>query len=137
MVVQLHFAETDMLLVINVVNTMLFKLCRRSPRPGCAARGCATSGAVLCGKGHALVQQRWGFRLAGGVPGRDAPPDGAPPVQLYFANPDMLWANEFPTPRLGQGAFAACVRLLHKEVSQYDKCSKPLSTHYASMISNC
>lgn len=55
--------------------------------------------------------------LAGGVPGRDAPPEGAEPVQLYFANPDMLWANEFPTPRLGQGAFAACIKLLYREVS--------------------
>lgn len=55
---------------------------------------------------------------AGGVPGREALPDGARPVQLYFANPDMLWANEFSTPRLGQGAFAACVQLLHREVGQ-------------------
>lgn len=51
----------------------------------------------------------------GGVPGREAPPEGAPPVSLYISNPDMLWANEFPTPRLGQGAFAACVQLLHRE----------------------
>ena len=50
--------------------------------------------------------------------GREAPPDGAPPVSLYFANPDLLWANEFPTPRLGQGAFAACVQLLHREARQ-------------------
>lgn len=54
---------------------------------------------------------------SGGVPGRDAPPEGAEPVQLYFANPDMLWANEFPTPRLGQGAFAACIKLLYREVT--------------------
>ena len=35
---------------------------------------------------------------------------------MYFSNPDMLWANEFPLPRLGQGAFAACLQTLHEEV---------------------
>jgi len=37
-------------------------------------------------------------------------------VPVYFSNPDMLWANEFPVPRLGQGAFAACLATLHQEV---------------------
>jgi len=37
-------------------------------------------------------------------------------VELYISNPDMLWTNEYPTPRLGQGAFAACIRTLYKEV---------------------
>ncbi|GLC44804.1 hypothetical protein PLESTB_001212300 [Pleodorina starrii] len=31
---------------------------------------------------------------------------GAPPVKLVFSNPDLLWANEFPKNRFGQGAFA-------------------------------
>ena len=41
----------------------------------------------------------------------------APEVPVHFSNPDMLWANEFPVPRLGQGAFAACLQTLHEEVS--------------------
>ena len=36
-----------------------------------------------------------------GAPGH-APPPGTPPVEVYFSNPDLLWANEFPTPRFGQ-----------------------------------
>jgi hypothetical protein len=30
------------------------------------------------------------------------PPAGATPVELYFSNGDMLWANEHPRSRLGQ-----------------------------------
>ncbi len=48
--------------------------------------------------------------MSGGVPQRKGgPPAGAPPVQLYFSNPDLLWANEFPRSRFGQGAFAHAV----------------------------
>ena len=72
----------------------------------------ATSLSLLSSDGALLCH-------TGGVPGREAPPEGASPVSLYISNPDMLWANEFPTPRLGQGAFAACVQLLHREARQY------------------
>jgi HAD superfamily hydrolase (TIGR01456 family) len=55
----------------------------------------------------------------GGVLGRrpedNAP--GAPPVDVFFSNPDLLFANEFPAPRFGQGAFAACLEALHQRVS--------------------
>ena len=27
------------------------------------------------------------------------------PVELVFCNPDLIWTNDFPQPRLGQGAF--------------------------------
>lgn len=27
------------------------------------------------------------------------------PVEVVFCNPDLLWRSDFPTPRLGQGAF--------------------------------
>ena len=37
-------------------------------------------------------------------------------MPVYFSNPDLLWANEFPVPRLGQGAFAACLEMLHQKV---------------------
>lgn len=58
--------------------------------------------------------------LSGGVPGRERPLEGAPPVQLFISNPDMLWANEFPTSRFGQGAFAAILQTLHREVTGVD-----------------
>lgn len=46
----------------------------------------------------------------------EVPPD-APPVAVYFSNPDLLWANEHPSPRFGQGAFAACVEALYERVT--------------------
>lgn len=71
-----------------------------------------------CGMLDTCAQVKFSHRT-GGVPGEEAPPEGAAPVQIYFANPDLLWANEFDTPRLGQGAFAACIQMLHKEARQY------------------
>lgn len=49
--------------------------------------------------------------MSGGVPQRrGGPPAGSSQaVQLYFSNPDLLWANEFPRSRFGQGAFAHAV----------------------------
>ena len=37
-------------------------------------------------------------------------------VKVYFSNPDLLFAGEYPAPRLGQGAFAAALKTLVKEV---------------------
>jgi ribonucleotide monophosphatase NagD (HAD superfamily) len=54
--------------------------------------------------------------LSRGAPGH-APLPGAPPVDIYFSNPDLLWANEFSTPRFGQGAFAACLEALYARVA--------------------
>jgi HAD superfamily hydrolase (TIGR01456 family) len=50
----------------------------------------------------------------GGVLGR-RPDHGrpGPPVEVFFSNPDLLWANEWPAPRFGQGAFGACLAALH------------------------
>ncbi|KXZ41884.1 hypothetical protein GPECTOR_252g631 [Gonium pectorale] len=56
----------------------------------------------------------------GGVPARSpaaAAVAGSPPVKLYFSNPDLLWANEFPRPRFGQGAFAHMVLSLHSRLT--------------------
>jgi hypothetical protein len=50
-----------------------------------------------------------------GMPGHPPRAD-APPVDLYFSNPDMLWKNEWPAPRFGQGAFAACLQALYEQV---------------------
>jgi ribonucleotide monophosphatase NagD (HAD superfamily) len=53
--------------------------------------------------------------LSHGAPGHDPPP-GSPPVDVFFSNPDLLWANEFAKPRFGQGAFAAALSTLHEKV---------------------
>lgn len=34
--------------------------------------------------------------------------DGQPPI--YFSNPDLLWASEYPLSRLGQGGFREAVK---------------------------
>jgi hypothetical protein len=52
---------------------------------------------------------------AGGVVGR-RPTDHAPRPPVYFSNPDLVFANDFPTPRLGQGAFAAAVQAVYAQV---------------------
>eukprot|EP00955_Chlamydomonas_euryale_P114702 366298-Chlamydomonas_euryale.AAC.15 len=36
---------------------------------------------------------------------------GAAAVKLYFSNPDLLWSNDFPRNRFGQGAFAVAVQV--------------------------
>lgn len=38
-------------------------------------------------------------------------------VKVYFAHEDMLWANDHPVPRFGQGAFATCVQALYEKVT--------------------
>lgn len=55
----------------------------------------------------------------GGVIGC-APVQGAPPVPIFFSNPDLLWANEHPAPRFGQGAFKAALEALYTHVTGLD-----------------
>ncbi|KAK2079107.1 hypothetical protein QBZ16_002797 [Prototheca wickerhamii] len=56
--------------------------------------------------------------LGRGRPGVRAPrDDAAAPVHVVFCNPDMEWAAAYPTPRLGCGAFAACLEALHRRVA--------------------
>ena len=55
---------------------------------------------------------------AGGVMGRSEPPHGAKPTPLYFSNPDVIYANEFPAPRFGQGCFAAALSAVYAAVTQ-------------------
>ena len=47
--------------------------------------------------------------VAGGVIDRRRK-DDTPHVPVYFSNPEMVYANDFHTPRLGQGAFAVAVQ---------------------------
>lgn len=37
-------------------------------------------------------------------------------VKVFFSNPDLLWATDYPAPRFGQGAFAAALKTLHLQV---------------------
>ncbi|KAG2493577.1 hypothetical protein HYH03_008096 [Edaphochlamys debaryana] len=55
-----------------------------------------------------------------GVPSRTpaaAAAVGAPAVKLVFSNPDLLWANEFPKNRFGQGAFSHMVLSLYSRLT--------------------
>ena len=53
---------------------------------------------------------------AGGVMGLRSPPEGAEEVPLYYSNPDIIYANEFPAPRFGQGCFAAALDAVYAAV---------------------
>eukprot|EP01026_Neomeris_dumetosa_P056524 TRINITY_DN5171_c0_g1_i7.p2 TRINITY_DN5171_c0_g1~~TRINITY_DN5171_c0_g1_i7.p2 ORF type:complete len:250 (-),score=25.60 TRINITY_DN5171_c0_g1_i7:593-1342(-) len=58
-----------------------------------------------------------------GVPGKLDPPPHTIPI--YFSNPDLVWANDFPLPRFGQGAFSTALNTLYQEVT-----GKPLQNQY-------
>ena len=49
-----------------------------------------------------------------GIIGSSRPIVSAPPVELVFCNPDLLWRSEFPRPRLGQGAFREAFQAVHQ-----------------------
>lgn len=53
---------------------------------------------------------------AGGIIG-DAKGPGR--LEVYFSNPDFVFANEFASPRFGQGALAIALKALLKEVQQF------------------
>ena len=44
-------------------------------------------------------------------------PQGSKGLEVYFSNPDFVFANEFATPRFGQGALAIALQALLNEVS--------------------
>ena len=48
--------------------------------------------------------------------GREEVPAGCKGIEVYFSNPDFLFANEFTTPRYGQGALAIALRALLDKV---------------------
>ena len=63
------------------------------------------------------LRHKW---YAGGVLGRWEPEKSADEaVKVYFSNPDLLFAGEHPAPRLGQGAFAAALKTLVREVGTH------------------
>ena len=43
-------------------------------------------------------------------------------VDLMFCNPDLLWQNEFPASRLGQGAFKHAFQAVYKVRTSFRDC---------------
>ncbi|KAJ1957877.1 hypothetical protein GGI12_004895, partial [Dipsacomyces acuminosporus] len=43
---------------------------------------------------------------------------GGQTVPLYMSNPDLIFSNEYPAPRFGQGAFHTCLRALWHELTE-------------------
>lgn len=59
-------------------------------------------------------------RAAVGTPnGPATPPEAATPsVPIFFSNDDLLWANPYPVPRFGQGAFRVAVEALYAQLTR-------------------
>ncbi|PWN21510.1 HAD-superfamily hydrolase [Microstroma glucosiphilum] len=63
-----------------------------------------------------------------------------PQIPVYFSHGDLVWGNEFPVPRLGQGAFADAFKAVYKAVTgldlQYTTFGKPskLTYEYADKL---
>lgn len=67
--------------------------------------------------------------------------DGQPAV--FFSNPDLVWATDYPQPRLGQGAFQASIAGVWAELTdnahfERTVCGKPHATtyQYAEIVLN-
>jgi ribonucleotide monophosphatase NagD (HAD superfamily) len=52
--------------------------------------------------------------LSGGTVGAPYQRKHDTTVELVFCNPDLIWRNDFPRPRLGQGAFAKAFQAVFK-----------------------
>ncbi|KAF9935898.1 hypothetical protein BGZ67_002883 [Mortierella alpina] len=55
-------------------------------------------------------------------------------VPIYFSNPDVVWSNEYPVPRFGQGSFKMCLEKVYQHLTgqelEYTSFGKPLNTTY-------
>ncbi|KAF9941280.1 hypothetical protein BGZ65_004306 [Modicella reniformis] len=55
-------------------------------------------------------------------------------VPLYFSNSDLVWSNEYPTPRFAQGTFRTCLERIYKDMTghslEYTLFGKPMTTTY-------
>lgn len=64
-----------------------------------------------------------------------SPTENEEAVKLVFCNPDLLWGNEYPTSRLGQGGFrVAFEAVYHALTSKAYPCiqyGKPTKATYA------
>lgn len=75
------------------------------------------------------------LRARGGVIGAPYRVKGDPPVvELVFCNPDLLWRNDFPRHRFGQGVFKESFQAVHKlmtgETYPYKQFGKPTPETY-------
>ncbi|KAG0099345.1 hypothetical protein BGZ93_008059 [Podila epicladia] len=41
-------------------------------------------------------------------------------VPIYFSNPDVVWSNEYPVPRFGQGTFKMCLEKVYQHLTLQD-----------------
>lgn len=57
---------------------------------------------------------------------------GCMPVEVFFSHEDLLWANDNPVPRFGQGAFSLAFRNLYKAATGSDAHAVPFGkpTHW-------
>ncbi|KAF9361711.1 hypothetical protein BGX26_000066 [Mortierella sp. AD094] len=55
-------------------------------------------------------------------------------VPIYFSNPDIVWSNEYPVPRFGQGTFRVCLEKIYKSLTnqdlEYTSFGKPMANTY-------
>ncbi|KAF9434472.1 hypothetical protein BGZ76_007961 [Entomortierella beljakovae] len=55
-------------------------------------------------------------------------------VPLYFSNSDLVWSNEFPTPRFAQGTFRTCLERIYNDLTghslEYTLFGKPMTSTY-------
>lgn len=69
------------------------------------------------------------------------PLKGGKPVPLYYSNPDIIYANEFPAPRFGQGCFAAALNACYAAVRPmlvfFDNQSFRLAATSTACVQNC
>ncbi|KAF9921648.1 hypothetical protein FBU30_008289 [Linnemannia zychae] len=61
-------------------------------------------------------------------------------VPIYFTNPDIVWSNEYPVPRLGEGTFRVCLENIFRnltgqrlEYTSFGKSMKP-TYQYAESV---
>lgn len=59
------------------------------------------------------------LRTAGGILGKDESKGNPDGVQVYFSNPDFVFANEFASPRFGQGALTVALQALLEKVLSF------------------
>lgn len=53
-------------------------------------------------------------------------------MEVFFSHEDLLWANDNPVPRFGQGAFSLAFRTLYKAATGKDAHAVPFGkpTHW-------
>ena len=80
------------------------------------------------------ILQNDGFILPRGTEKRKDP-NSEEAVKLFFCNPDLQWGTDYPSPRLGQGAFKLALQSVYKALTggeyPYTQYGKPSKATYA------